>query len=90
MIIAIAKIYHITIVIIDVTNDFQNTLRASSEKENIDFPPHYLSWFKLIFHNISREPTPNGRYVMEIFCGMQGKNLLSSSGIKESTWSYPT
>ena len=52
LIIAIAYIYHLNIGIANVTNAFQNTLKASSELKVIEFTPHYLSWFKLHFSTI--------------------------------------
>ena len=71
MIISIAATYHLTIFILDVTNAFQNTSKASSERLIIDCPAHYVSWFKFHFPNICTEPDPNGLNGMEIWCGMQ-------------------
>ena len=42
MIVAIYAIYHLTIGIADVTNVLQSILKASSEQEIIDYPPHYF------------------------------------------------
>ena len=72
MINAIADTYHLAIGIADVTNAFQNSPKASYEKEIIDCPPHYLSWSKLQFPTIWIEPLPDDHYVMEICPRMQG------------------
>ena len=72
LIVAITAVYHLNIGIADVTNAFRNTLKDSSERDIIDFPPHYISWFKLIWSSIRIEPAPNDCYVMEIFHRMQG------------------
>ena len=55
----------------DVTNECQNNLKASSEREIIDFPPHYLSHLNFRFPTIHIQPAPNVRCVVEIFCVMQ-------------------
>ena len=70
MIVSIYATYHLTIGIMDVTNALHNKLKASSEREIIDFPHHYLSWFKFRLPNIRIEPAPDGRCVMVIWRGM--------------------
>ena len=72
LIVAIAATYYITIGIADVTNDFQNTLKASHEREIIDCPPQYTYWFKLRFHTILIEPDYNMYYGIDIWLGMKG------------------
>ena len=64
--VAIATTYHLTIGITYVTNAFQNTLKAYSECEIIDCPPHKIYWFKLLLPFIRIEPSPDGKYVMYI------------------------
>ena len=72
MIVSIYDIYHLTIGITDITNDLQNTFKGSSEQLIIDWTPNYSYWFKFFFPTIRTKPSPDGRYVMEIFLGMQG------------------
>ena len=72
LIVAIATTHHITIGIVDVTNDFQNSLKDSYEREIIDCPPHYLSWFKFHFPNIHIQHSPDDHYAMDILHGMRG------------------
>ena len=46
-------------------------LKASSKREIIDWPPHYIPWFKFRFPAIRIDPDLDDRYVMEIFHGKQ-------------------
>ena len=64
MVVEIDVTYHLNIDIVDVTNVVQNTLKASSERITIDFPPHHLSWFKLSLPAICIKPSHSGRYFM--------------------------
>ena len=66
MIISIATTYHLTIGIVEVTNDLHNTLNYYSDRETIVCPIRYLSCFKLLFPNIRIEPSPYGHYVIDI------------------------
>ena len=59
LIINVSAAYHITISILDVTDDFHNNLKASSKREIIDCPHHYTSWFKVRFSTICIEPASN-------------------------------
>ena len=72
MIATIKPDYHLTIGIVNVTYAFQNILMASCECDIIDFPPHYITWFKHHFPTIHIKPDPDGRYVMEICRAIQG------------------
>ena len=88
MIVTIAATYHLTIGIADVTNTLHNTSKDSYEQQIIDFPPHYLSWFKLHLPTICIEPSPYGRYKRRTDMVFMTLNLLDSSGIQYPTWSY--
>ena len=72
LIVAISATYQLTIGIADVTNDFQNTLKASCKHDIIEFPPHCISWLKFRFPAIQIEPATDGHYIMEICHGIQG------------------
>ena len=71
LIVAIDATYHLTICISDVTNAFQNTLKASSRREIIDCPPHYRTYFKFRFPTIHIEPSTYGLYGVEIYIVIQ-------------------
>ena len=64
LIVAIDAAYHLKIDIADFTNALHNTLKASSEREIIYWPPHYISWFKLRFPTICIAPAPNVQYII--------------------------
>ena len=79
LIVTVSAAYHRIIGILNVTNAFQNTLKASSYHDIINCPPHYISWFKLCFPAIHIEPAPNGRYVMEFFAASKELSPMAVS-----------
>ena len=74
LIVAIDATYHLTIGIAEVTNAFYDTLKASSERDIIEFPHHYISWFKFLLSTIHIEPTHYVQYAMDICHVIQGTN----------------
>ena len=60
-----------------VTIAFHNNLKASSERDIIDCPPHNIAWFKLSLPTMRIEPSPDVCYVMEIRRWMQGTKPTS-------------
>ena len=58
MIVAIDAAYHPNNGIVDTTNAFENTTKASYKRDIIDCLPRYIPWFKLRFLIICIEPSP--------------------------------
>ena len=52
IIVKVASAWHLTIYIVDVTNDLHNNIKASSDFDHIDWPTHCIACFKLRFPNI--------------------------------------
>ena len=65
LIVAVAEAYDLTIGIVVFTNALYNILKDSSEHDIIDFLTHSTP-------TICIEPAPDGHYVMEICCEIQG------------------